>query len=262
MRIAVETDIREILTYLKNQISDCLYMYIDIAKYGLDNKNMKVWVDTDQDGLSCVVMKYHTGISVYTDREIWDVDGVADLIKSEQAGSVTARKDLCAKLYSLCADFYTVSYGAVYNFSNFRDYENDRIVEAADVADTFEIAELIMMDESIGGYYEVNDLADQLAERIQTNMGRSFVIKDNGKIIAHIASYAEYEDLATTGGLIVHPNYRTGVYGGVLEAHLVKALRNEGFRIYTFVTERMRKKLLTALGNECVGEYGKMARIK
>lgn len=259
MRKATENEIPAILVYLKRQVQDCLYMYIDIAKYGLENPNMEVWLDSDKSGVKLVVMKYHTSISVYTDREKWNVEEVAKLIREKQVNSVTARKDIIEKLYELCSDRYSVSYGSVHRFTKYRDFGLEEQIESATPEDTLEIAKLITLDEEIGSYYEVQNLADQLTERMNTGMGRSYVIREDGKIIAHIASYAEFDSLATTAGLIVDPAYRNGVYGSALEGYLVKTLLDENFEIYTFVTERLRKRLLSALGNKCVGEYGKMA---
>lgn len=260
MKKATANDIPAILVYLKRHVEDCLYMYIDIGKYGLELPHMQVWFDTNDNGISLVVMKYHTSISIYTDTKNWDVEAVAQLIRKENVNSITGTKAITERLYSLCADDYKVSYGSVFRFSKARDYTFQGLIESATEQDTPEIARLIMEDQGIGSYYEVQDLADQLAERMRTNMGRSFIIRENGKIVAHIASYAEYDGLATTGGLIVAPTCRNGLYGGVLESKLVHTLLEENFQVYTFVTERLRKKLLTAWGNECVGEYGKITR--
>ena len=261
MRRATENDIPAILLYLKRKVHDCIYMYIDIAKYGLENPNMKVWLDSDDKGVKLVVMKYHTSISVYSDRKKWDIGAVAQLIEEEKVGSVTGRRDMIEELVKSCPN-YSAEYGSVFRLSTHRDYDFDGDIETATPDDALEIAKLIATDEGIGSYYEIQDLADQLAERMETGMGRSYVIRDQGKIVAHIASYAEFKSLATTGGLIVDMEHRSGVYGGVLESYLVKNLLEENFKVYTFVTARLRAKLFEALGNKQVGEYGKMTRVK
>ena len=262
MREALPNDIPAILVYLERNIQDCLYMYIDIGKYGLENDHMRVWLDSNEDGLKLVVMKYHTNISIYTDRDDWDAEAVMELIEQEQVNSVTAEEKVVKRLYNLCSGRYNVSYGSVFRFSNARKFEFDGLIEDGHEADTMDIAQLIAQDEGIGSYYEVEDLANQLSERIRTGMGRSFVIREKNKIVAHIASYAEFNGIATTGGLIVDPKYQNGLYGGVLESHLVHTLLQEDFQVYTFVTNRLRKKLLTAWGNTCVGKYGKMTRVR
>ncbi len=260
MTAAKEKDIDEILQYLKPHAEDCVYMYIDIKKYGLGNPNMSVWIDRNYQGIYLVVMKYHTSISVYTREENWDVDAVSDIIRREKPESVTAPRAIVEALQNVLSEEYGAVYGSVFELTNIRQDRFDGEIERVGEADTKEIAELIVRDEGIGGYYNVADLAEQFTERMRTNMGRNYVIRDHGRIVAHIASYAEYDGIATTGGLIVDPAYQTGVYGAVLESYLVEQLKKEGFRIYTFVTERLRKLFLTAVGNPCVGEYGKMTR--
>ncbi len=258
MKIAQKGELSEVLNYLKKGVEDCIYMYIDIKKYGFDNPNMKVWVDFDSEGINLVVMKYHTSISVCARAEGWDVIAVADLIRAESVESVTSTKRIVEMLQEALNDEYNAAYGYVFQLTDYLPMQFDGIIERANEGDTREIAALIKLDEDIGGYYQLDDLALQLSERMKTGMGRSYVIRDHKKIIAHIASYAECDGIATTGGLIVDPEYQNGTYGAVLEGYLVNKLREEGFKVYTFVTARMRKIFLTTMGNSCVGEYGKM----
>lgn len=258
MRLANTNDIKAILEYLKQEVHNCLYMYIDIGKYGIEDQFMNVWIDESEGDISCVVMKYHTGLSVYSDADDWDIDSIVEIIKKENIKSITARKDICSKLYEQLKDDYTADYGYVYEFTKYHPINMDVDVERAGEKDMMEIAELISTDEGIGSYYDIKDLADQLTERMQTGMGRNYIVRDNGKIIGHIASYAEFDGLATTSGLIVDPDHRNGLLGAYLEKYLVEDLINDGFSVYTFITKRMRKRLLDSMGNECVGEYGKL----
>lgn len=260
MRRALPEDVPAILTYLKRGIENCVYMYIDIAKYGLENPNMKVWLDSDKNGIRFVAMKYHGSISLYTSAKTWDIDSVVKLIEEEQVLTLNMSKVIADQLYGRCAEQYDITYGSVFRFTAYHDIAFDGVIEPASPADAMEIAKLVATDESIGSYYELNDLADQIAERMETGMGRSFVIRDAGEIIAHIGSYAECNKIATTNGLIVRSDCRSNVYGAALERHLLLTLLEEGFQVYTFVTKRMRKKLLTAMGNRCVGEYARMDR--
>jgi len=91
-------------------------------------------------------------------------------------------------------------------------------------------------------------------------MGRNYIIREDGKIIGHIATYAELDDVAVTGGLIVERAYEGHMFGAVLEGYIVRQMREEGFRLYTFVVNHKRYKLLKNMGNLPVGEYGKMIK--
>ena len=258
MRLAQSQDLDGILGLLRAHVGDCLYMYIDIAKYGLDHPAMKVWLAENADGITTVVMKYHTGISFFADCEDWDKEGVIRLLQEEKPNSVTARKDLVESVLPEFADAYETEYGYVFLFTKFQPMEIDVPIERATEADLMEIAELVTSDHEVGSYFEVRDLAEQYKERMETSMGRNFFIREDGKIVAHIASYAEFDGLATTSRLIVDPNCRNSIYGAYLEKYLLDDLIADGFTVYTFITNRLRYRLLKAMGNECVGEYGKM----
>lgn len=247
-----------IKTYLKRDVGNCVYLYIDICKYGLDNPNMKVWYDTDTNGINLVVMKYYDSIQVYSHVDTWDADQVCELINKEHTSMVSGQKRIIEKIYPQYEDAYKIEYGYVFRMTSYREFENVETIETATIEDTHEIAELICSNESIGGYYEVQNLAQQLAERMETGIGRNLLIRKEGKIIAHIATYAEYNNIAVTGGLIAKADDSNIPYGTILESRLVLDLLSEKFHIYTFVTEKKRAKFLKLMDCEEYGRYGKM----
>lgn len=257
MRVATAQDIPAILTYLKRNLSDCLYMYIDIAKYGLENPNMKIWLDSDDNGITFVMMKYYSGISIQAADNAFDPEEIARIVKEEGATVIRGKKSIVEKIEPLCNNF-KAEYGYVFKFTNYRYDDFDCEVETAYSKDTLEIANLIRTNEELGSYFDVKGLAKQLSERIETQMGRSLIIRENDKIVAHIATYAEFENLAVTSALIVAPDSQNGIYGSILEGDLVRQLWGEGFEVYTFIIKRLRKKLLETMGNKCVGEFGRL----
>ena len=257
LREATEQEIPAILTYLKRNLADCLYMYIDIAKYGLENPNMKIWINSDQNGVRFVMMKYYSGISVQADENAYDPEEIARIAKEEKATVVRGKKSIVEKIEPLLSEF-TAEYGYVFEFTNYRYDDFDGKVETAVSEDTLEIAKLIRTNEELGSYFDVDGLAKQLSERIETGMGRSLIIRENDKIVAHIATYAEFEKLAVTSALIVAPSSQNGIYGSILEGDLVRQLWDEGFKVYTFIIKRLRKRLLETMGNKCVGEFGRL----
>lgn len=258
---ATERQLKNILDYLRKDLGNCIYMYIDIGKYSLDNPNMKVWYSEDEIGINLVVMKYYDSIQLYSDRDVLDINDALKIVIQEKVSMVSGKLEIIAKLYQRCNNIYNISFSCVYNLCSYRKYDDMGMVQPAGTSDILEIAELICSDKGIGGHYTVEVLAEQLAERINTGMGRNFVIRKNGKIIAHIATYAEYEGIAVTSGLIVHPDYREFLYGVIIESYLVNKLLSEGKRVFAFIIDKRREKLLSALGNKKYGDCGKLTFI-
>lgn len=251
-------DTEKILRYVRPHVGECMYLYIDIKKYGLDDEFIKAWMDEKDGECSLAMMKYHTGIVLYTDDPDWDVDAVTEIIREEEPLSITARRDLAEALHERIKDRYDDYYGYIYILTDLPPVEIDLPIEKAGPEDCLEIAELVVIDESVGSHYDVEDYASQLRERMMDNFGRSYIIRKDGRIIGHIASYAECDGIAPVSGLIVHPDHRNGMYGVAIERKIMMDLMAEGFTVYSTVTTRLRKRLMTITGNRCAGEYGKL----
>lgn len=262
MKIAKEKDIDDILFFLKNNIANCLYMYIDIKKYGLQNPNMTVWIsrDASDNQVNLVVMKYYDSIQMFSDNKQWDKEWLTNLILKEKYSMVSGEAQMIRQLEELLRGEYHSEYGEIFRLPSYRKTDDTDIVQYAREADMEEIAELICMDESFKANYQPKILEKQLKERLLSGMGRNAIIRDNKRIVAHIATYAEFEDIAITSGLIVHPEYRTSSYGFIVESVLTNDLLDLGKFVYTFALEKKRKQFLAVLGARVCGEYGKLTR--
>ncbi len=259
MERLTEDRLEEVLAYLKNDIPNCLYMYIDIEKYGIKNENITVWFDTDETGkISTVIMKYYNSVSIYSKNDVYDVEKIVEMINSLKVSTINAKKAIIEAIEPMLADDYFAEYGYVFRFDASKELDCPDEITTAELSDMKEIATLICADSDFAAMYNVDNLAKQLGDRMQSNFGRSYIIKNDGRIIAHIASYAEYNHIATTSGLVVAKEFQNGVYGLALENYLVNRLWEDDFVVYTFVVKKLRKKLLEITGNTQVGEYGKL----
>ena len=256
MELIKHESIDKVLAVLHDNLEDCIYMYIDISKYGIDNPNLKVWTNDDY---SVIVMRYYGSISIYAADDA-NLDGVVDIINEEKVCTMSGKRSVIERLSEQLADDYDTEYGYVFEFKNYDEIENDLNIETATVDDMHDIAALICRNKYFSGMYDLENLASQLAERLETGMGRNYVVRDGDKIIAHIASYAEYENIATTSGLAVDEEYENGIFMRVLEAYLVNRLWEDGFTVYTFITSKLRKRYLSILKNDLVSEYGKLVK--
>lgn len=262
MRLAGEEDRDSLLGYLKKDLGNCLYIYMDICKYGFCSPHMQVWVE--EDGMNLVLMKYYDSLQLYAASEDWSLDAVLDKIQEYSIRMISARRDIIERLRKnvYCQEYYEENFGHVFRFQHYKTLISDKIhIQKAEPSDSDEIARLMRMDSLFSENYEESELSLQLCERMKNGMGRCYVIRAQDHIIAHIATFAEIANLAVTSGLIVHPEHRNLPYGTVLESYLVNCLQKEGIDVFTFVNERKRYKLLKALDCEECGQYGKLTRI-
>lgn len=258
MKVAEEKDRERILKYLRKGLQDCVYLYIDIMNYGIATENMKVWFAETDGAISLVVMKYYDSFQIYSSEDTFDAEAVVTLLKEYPVAMVSGKKSMIEQLESRCPD-YEITYGVVFLMDRYRQMNSPvRIAEATE-ADAPEIAGLICTDKDIGGHYTPKVLAAQLAERINTRTGRSYIIREEGKIVAHSATYAEADGIAVVGGTIIAEEYRNNNYYILLSSYMLQQLANEEKKAYTFSLSEKMIHYHGRLHTKC-GEYGKMVR--
>lgn len=260
MKRAGINDREKILQYLSQNPADCLYLYIDIMNYGIDSEHMQVWFEEVQEQIGWVVMKYYDSFQIYHHRKCPDVTVVLPLLQQYPVAMISGRRDLIEELEEQCPEYEAV-YGEVFLMDKYRKVQDQTEILKATEEDTEEIARLICTDEEIGGHYTVDNLAMQLAERIKTKSGRSYIIRAGEEIAAHSATYAEAEGVAVVGGTIIHPDYRNTNYYICLSNYMLRELALEGKKTYTFATSEKMIQYHRMLHSKC-GEYGKLTKNK
>lgn len=261
MRKATNNDIPDIINFLQKNVAECIYMYIDIKKYGLDNPAMKIWMD--EEPLTTVVMQYYESLQIYTTESKIDIEWLNDILQENKITMLSGRNDIIQQIEKEEQENYKSEEGEIYQIDYYREFDMVEPIEHATTDDAEEIAELICSQELFADNYEVKTLARQLRDRMNSSMGRDIIIRNSGKIVAHIATYAEYEDIAVTSGLVVHPDYRKAAgYGFMVESCLVNELLREGKKVYTFILEDKRSALMKSMGATLCGKYGKLTKCK
>lgn len=256
MKIAEAGEKNKILEYLKKDIANCIYLYIDILNYGISSDNISVWIEEYNQDIQWIAMKYYDSFQIYSRNELCNLENLLPLIQTYKVSMISGPKRIIQQLHEKCG-LYQVSYGAIFFMDKYRKIDSGPPIEKAKEADVREIAKLICSDPEIGGHYEVENLAIQLADRIRTGTGRSYIIRESGKIAAHSAAYAETKDIAVVGGTIVSPKYRNTNYYMLLSNYMLQELLNEDKKVYTFAVSPKMINYHNILHKQC-GEYGKL----
>lgn len=256
-------DEQRILTYIRPNLGECLYLYIDIMRYGIGNKFMELWYDENEEGISFVLMKYHNSLQLYSHIADWDQQFVLDFAEKNRINIINGKKTMIEKLEVGINETYDKKFGWVFKNRPLVSYHlgSDVKVQIAKPEDAEEIANLMCGDEQWSMYHE-NDLALELRERMESAMGRSFVIREGGKIVAHDATFAETDDIVVASGLIVKEDYIDKMYGAILGTEMDKIFLKEGKEKYFHIYDPERMKILQRLGHTVVAETGKLIRKK
>lgn len=255
IRIAEEKDKEMILEVMKKNMVENIYLYIDILIYGLNNENLKVWINMEEFTIKQIVLKYYNSFQIYSN--IGSYSDIVNLIFKYKPMMISGTKDIIKEIHRNVKGYYNVSYGIVLEQEQSQLLNIKELPTRALLDDMEKIADLICSDKNIGGHYSKATLNHQLSERLQDKMGRNYIIKKEEKIVAHYATYAETVDVAVMGGLIVDSSSRGKGYARILHKYLANELLNEEKRVFLFCDEELVKMYLT-LGAKVCGEYGKL----
>ncbi len=269
MQKAVCADKEQILSYLEKDIENCLYMYADISKYGVNAEHITVWYDTDLLGPRMVVMKYHDNFQVYANRGFENVEIVLELVAQEKPRGISARKEIITQLAGRLTGTYTAEYGVIFKGKPISKEKLERTLVDCDIAieqafkdDAPGIAHLLCMDSEFRSIYTEESLAQELEDRMQTGMGRSYIIRSNGQIVAHNATYAECDRFVVISGMMVHPDYRDTEYAYWVDIKSSLEFQEEGKDRYFFALKDNIIRWHKRVGAIPVAQYGKMSQIQ
>lgn len=269
MKKATAKDLAIIMPYLRQEIEKCLYMYADITVYRLNNPNMDVWFDSDSQGVCHVVMRYHRSFQIYSNRDFENLSGIVALVEAHKPNTISGRKEMIQSLEVQLDNRYIAEYGVVFRARKHSEEQmKERLSECdvdivlAEEGDALAIAELLYIDDEVSSAYTKETLSNELKERIQSKMGRSYIIKDGDVIVAHTATYAEAEPFVVVSGLMVHPSYRYTRYAEWIDAKSCLEYNKEGKQCYFFSTKPRIIKMHKMAKNDLVAEYGKLKRIQ
>ena len=259
---ALESDRPDIIEVLKRNIFDNVYLYIDVITCWPKSDFVSVWISREDGELTKVVLKYYNSFQIYvSDGGVQDYTDIAQLVASHQPAMVSGKADVIQNLLPHVKSMYKETYGVVLTQSPIKWDKVTITPELATTDDMEEIALLICSDKGIGGHYDPLELKEQLIKRHNDKFGRNYVIRQDGKIVAHYGTYAEAPGIAVMGGLIVSPDYRGNGYGQLLHSYLTNILIDENMKPVLFCHDETVLNMYLRFGAHICSRYGKLTLI-
>lgn len=252
------TYINKLKDYIQENYYKCLYLYLDLIQYGCENPNIDVWIQTKNDNIVAVILKYYTGMHIFSNQHDYELIEIVELIKNEKSTMICGEKQTVLDCFNEMKDEkYEIETGWVRGLkdSELKQYEN---VEKAQKEDFIDIAKLIYEDEDLGSSYELESLTQQMYERNLEKFTRNYVIHNEGKVIAHASTGAENEKLAMLSYVITDPQHRGKGLAFQVCSNLCKDLIEEGKQIFLINYSQESTKLYDKLGFKICCEWGKL----
>lgn len=257
-----EKDIKRILAYIGNDYGKCLYMFVDIKKYGVDKDFFSLWTSESENGnIRALVSKYHSGMQLFSRTNDFDVYEIKELINLYDPSMIVGMDETLEKIRTVLSG-YDEEYGMVGKLTGLQIVPSGEAYSAGD-EEIKDIVDLISEDEALGGPYEYEELMDQYKERRKEKFGRNYIQRDNdNRLIGHAATYAETEEIAVISGVITAPAYRGCGYSKGILAALCNELLEEGKNVFSYYYIPAAKKMHEGIGFETIGKWTKLIRVK
>lgn len=257
-----DNDINSIFNYIGEDYGKCLYIYIDLKKYSLNDKNFNIWLQYNENNEICaLISEYYGGIQIYSKKLDFIVMEIAQFIKSKESNSIFGMKPILDELYEFLP-YYHQETGYVGELTELKYPPNPNSYSAS-LDELDEIVKIIAEDEDIGKPYGYESLYNQYYKRKKENFGRNYILRDpeNNEIIGHAGTYAELPELAVIGGVITAVPYRRKGFSKQVLSTLCHQLKSENKRIFSYFYVPSGIRLHHSIGFEDIGEWSKLQKI-
>ena len=247
------SDSSVIMDYLKDEPSMNLFIIGDIENFGYDADFFDVWAEFDGSGCVRGVMIRYDGSFIPYSKGNFDAEGFADIIKGSQnidmfsgKGSVTQKfesipdLDIGKKKPSFLCELK--------DGSKLRPV--DRKVKKAEIGD---INGLINLRCGISEFDTRENYRESMERTFLSKSGRTYYIKEDGKIVSSASTTAENSVSAMVVGVCTHIDYRKKGYASMCMNALCRELLNEGKTACLFYNNPDAGRIYRRLGFKEIG---------
>lgn len=240
-----------VFSYIGKNYPTCLYLFLDLKKYGFDSDTVSVFIQQNDNNINAVLLQYYSCLHVYSSNNDFDSHEIGNFIAQNKYIMIYCSTETAHKIYkNLPAKIRksaTITEGWVAQIENI-DKSPSGLAVLAQNEDFDQIAKLIYEDDDIGRAYRFEELAKQLKERNEEGYARNIVIKKDSLVVAHACTNAELVNVSVVAELLVRKEYRRKGYATEIWRDICKRLLNEGKEVYSFYYSEESRKLHKKVG--------------
>lgn len=247
-----QSDIDAILSYIGNEYPKCLYLFLNLTRYGFDNDRIESFIQYDEGVISTVMLQYYSCLHIYSKDNSFDNEELTSFISSKKdlsmlyCESSTADK-IASKLSKKIKKHFSITKGWVAQVKKLNIVPKGIAIKAKS-CDFEQIVKMIYDDDDIGRSYKYDELAKQLEERNKEGYSRNLVIKDNELVIAHACTNAEIDKIAVVAELLVRKKYRRQGLASEIWGDICNQLLTEGKEVFSYYYSQESRSLHKKIG--------------
>ncbi len=249
-----------VINYIGKDYPKCLYLYLDIIKFGCQSDTTQTWIQSRNNEITSVVLAYHTAIHIFSRDNEFDILELADLLMKINPTIINARLETIKKIEPILkGKGFLSEFGHIGEWmEDDTSWTQDKDIDLANENDIPQIADLLYEDEDIGASYVYEDLLHQIKERLDEGFTRSYVIRKGDKVIAHVGTGAETDKVCTIAYTITAQDFRGQGLAKKLYNHACGILRKEGKRVFSVYYPENAYKFHHKVGFSDICKFGKL----
>lgn len=214
---------------LKQDPSRTMFIYGDIQQNGLETDYQEIWLDEQDDTIGAVLLRYNNNFVFYIFDKVYDLNGFKERLNDPRINIMSGSKSQIDSLPSELSNSFTFRTMYFCECKELKDNVDTPKVIRAQSKDATAIAQSFY---SITEFSDFNtnleDRAQRMFDKLETQKSRAFIVYDQDKVIAHANTSVETDASVMVGGVFTLPDYRTqGIASQVVYA-LTKDCLNEG----------------------------------
>ena len=249
---------QKVIDYIGNDYYKCLYLFLDFLEYGFDNENVVLYKKEENNKINLLILTYYTGMHIFSKNNNYNINDICEFINIKKPRMVCSERKIMEDIQLNIKDSsYKFEYGWVKKCNKLVDDNFDGI-EIPREADFDEITSLLITDKGLGASYSHEKLKNQLLSSFLSKYTRNYILKQDGKIIAHVCTGAECDKFAILTDLIVDKNYRHQGIGYKMCIYLTNELIKEGKDVFLVNYTETSSRLYEKVGFKVCCEWAKM----
>ncbi len=203
-QLCTQKDNEVLLQYLSQDVILHTFLIADIEQYGFDKPYQQVYMDGDETNpCTAVALRYYSNLIISGNAHTMDFKALSTLCTPNITNVMGEDCLLDGLEFHLPA--YTHQRKTLFTLTQGDTLRLSTQAKRATLADVDDIYTFLMTIDEIKHLYAQKQM---IANRIATGEGAHFVIRKDGKVIAHCNSAAGTDATSMIGGLAVAPAYR------------------------------------------------------
>ncbi len=248
LRLLTKKDHDIVWNFLKAEASINLYAIGNIENFGYNQEFQQLWGWFEEGILRATMMRYYSHFMYYAKKTI-PIEPFVHIIQDFNEAYILSGKTKLVEPFEQFLESTLLPRRDTY-FSEWIASRNEHTVLDAHViqADIEDIDDILSLESKVPEFGSMNTTYEMIEQTFYSKTGRTFFIKENGKMIASVSTEAENSLSAMIIGVCTHPNYRGRGLASRILSHVLTILSQEGKIVCLFYNNPSAGTIYKRLG--------------